>query len=74
MSEATLKKYQLQLSLMGNQDTPQEMGKPQSGRYAEIPHRSLLWHTTPDNENLLHCQMTQPINTGYSQSGQISSA
>ena len=74
MSEATLKKYQLQLSLIGHQYTSSEPYIPQSGRYADISLQSLLSHTTPDNENPLHCKMNQPIEMVYTQSGYISSS
>ena len=61
MSELNLEKYQLKRILMGHQDTSRDPDKPQSGRYAEITFKLFLFHTTSDNENPLHYQMTQPI-------------
>ena len=61
MSAATSQNYQLKLSMMGHQDTSRDPDKPQSGRYAEITFKLFLFHTTSDNENPLHYQMTQPI-------------
>ena len=69
MSAATLQNYQLQLNMMGHQDTPRDPDKRNSGRYVAIPFQSFLGHTTPDNQKPLHFQMNQPIEVWYPKSG-----
>ena len=48
MPTSSFKNCKMQLSLMGNQDTPRETDKPHIGRYAVIPLQSFLGNTTPD--------------------------
>ena len=69
MSAATFQKYKMKLSLVGHQETPREPVKTRSGRYTGIKLQRCIVHTTPDNENPLHCQMTQLIEIGYPKSG-----